>query len=198
MRETTTKKYLSRDQSGYTWYIFYSGKANLCAIECLLLSSKYPYKLWVPGYKHRCTKDNDIISTMKRAFPGYIFVTFMNNEPKDPQECEGYITGLESFIKNQDGQFKLLRHPSGKAAGYTEERLKEVDEAIHDLLEKEPEIPSLKIDDFVRINSGPFTGMVGQVEVVHPKQITLKVFFLKQQVRMVVPSTHAQFLVQKA
>ena len=52
-----------------------------------------------------------------------------------------------------------------------------------------------KVDEYVRIISGPFAGTVGQVMDIQHKKVHLKVFFLGKQVRMEVPLLHLQFLV---
>lgn len=157
-----------------------------------------PYRIWIPGYKVCQVKRNDVVTAIKKAFPGYIFATFLNSEPAEADEREGWLTGIESCIKGQDAQFKILRWPTGRVATFTDDRLNEIDTVLQELDKQTEMVVEHKVGDFVKIISGPFASMVGQITEIQKKAIALKVFFLKQQVKMVIPSSHLQFLVQKA
>lgn len=193
------RRYLHRpENTNYTWHVLYSGKSSTFSTEGLLKSAQVPYVLWVPTYKVRQLKRNDVVTLNKKAFPGYTFVAFPAAPAEvDSDEREGFLTGIESEIKMQDPQFKFLRWPGGRCAGFLEEELSAIDAAIALLAEQPLAFSDYNVDDYVRIISGPFAGTVGQITDIQNKKVHLKVFFLGKQVLMEIPLLHLSFLITK-
>lgn len=193
-----TKKFSQRPAgTNYVWYVLYSGKATLISIEGLLKEAGCPFTLWVPTYKLCSLRRNDVVTVDKKAYPGYTFVSFLNQEPPAGEEREAWITGIESSMKSQDPQFRILRQPGGFAEGMNEEQLASIDEVLQQMSDQGATLQQYQPEEYVRIISGPFAGTVGQIDSIQHKKVLLKIFFLNKQVRMELPLVHLPFMVVK-
>ena len=190
-------KYLLRDErtQSHPWYIFYIGKAHLISIEAALRELEHPWHLWIPAYKLHRVKKSDVITVHKRAFPGYVFVNFLDLPPAEYEERQGWLTGVEVQLKNCDPQFKLLRAPCGGVAELLSQELDLMAEVIDAVGEQDELQTEYRVGDYVKIISEPFNDMVGQVAEIKKSKVILKIFFLSKQVNMEVPPDHLQYLV---
>ena len=152
------------------WYVVntYSGHENKVKEKLEMRASSmgmedYIYRVVVPEVKEVEVKDGKTKEKTKKMFPGYILVEMVMND-------EAWF-----IVRNTPGVTGFIGS-SGKGAKPFPLTLAEVDKILGTMGLSRLDIGNeLKIDDSIKVISGPFEGMYGKVKTIDMENQKLEV-----------------------
>lgn len=140
------------------WFIAYTSRyLSFTGFVRALAANKIP--IWLPSYDVINSSGNDIIKAHHLIFPGYLFISGINN-----------INILSTIGKSYI--YRVLPCPE-KPYLLTDEEIAHLDDLVKRLTSKTILKESFEYGDYVRLLSGPFKHFVGKIESIAGSKITL-------------------------
>ena len=137
---------------------------------------EYVGQCLVPTEKVQETKNGKKRTVTKKVFPGYVLVELALYDDTKPVDAHGRKQIIEDtwqFLRETPGVIGFIGGERPMPL-----RQDEVDAIVNpSAVEKEVVRPKINfnVDDTVKINDGPFLGLMGQVSMVDPDKGKLKV-----------------------